>query len=87
YPPFVQLKSVHNTLAEGSWHWLCNFDGYNMHDDITDGADRFNANDPIQFCLFYWIWPPVIQAALNKYVDSWNIKTIRKQRQKLNPSG
>ncbi|KZV83070.1 hypothetical protein EXIGLDRAFT_729008 [Exidia glandulosa HHB12029] len=87
FPPFVQISSFKNTPAEGGWHWLRNFEGYNLHDAITAGRDRFNALDDIQFCLFYWIWPPIVQKALNEFSETWNIHAIRRQHLKANPSG
>ncbi|EJD38027.1 hypothetical protein AURDEDRAFT_172907 [Auricularia subglabra TFB-10046 SS5] len=85
--PVVQLSSFKNTPQEGAWHWLRNFDGHNMFDYITAERGRFNAQDDMQFCLFYWIWPPVVQASLNAFIRYWNGHKIRHQDAKANPSG
>lgn len=87
HPPVVHLSSFKNTPQEGAWHWLRNFDGYNLHAAITAERDRFNGTDALQSCLFYWIWVPVVQQALDQFVQYWNTHRIRFQREKANPSG
>lgn len=38
-------------------------------------------------CLFYWIWPPIVQQTLDEFVQYWNCHKIRVQHEKANPSG
>jgi hypothetical protein len=37
--------------------------------------------------LFNWIWPPVVQGELDHLTARWNSHVIRRQRNKLMPSG
>lgn len=37
--------------------------------------------------LFNFIWSAVIQDELNKFIEFWNLHRVRRQKQKLNPSG
>lgn len=37
--------------------------------------------------LFYWLWPQILQAQLDKFVEYWNNHRIRTQKEKQNMSG
>ncbi|KAJ7663644.1 hypothetical protein B0H14DRAFT_2263080, partial [Mycena olivaceomarginata] len=37
--------------------------------------------------LFNWVWPKIIQASLDNFVEYWNNHKIRTQRNKLLPPG
>lgn len=48
YPPYMILKSVHNTVIEGFWKWLRDKTGHNLKEHILRGKvdGIFNPNVP-----------------------------------------
>ncbi|KAJ7197874.1 hypothetical protein C8J57DRAFT_1442623 [Mycena rebaudengoi] len=89
YPAFVALKSTNNTPIESLWNWFQDQCGKNLHLQVTKGRDEgiFNPNNQIHVHLFNWIWPPVVQGELDHLTARWNSHVIRRQRNKLMPSG
>ncbi|KAJ7769521.1 hypothetical protein B0H16DRAFT_1661037 [Mycena metata] len=89
YPACVSLKSTNNTLIESLWHWFQDQCGKNLFLQVTKGRDEgiFNPNNPIHVLLFNWIWPPIVQGELDHFTERWNSHVIRRQRNKLMPSG
>ncbi|KAJ7196537.1 hypothetical protein GGX14DRAFT_376004 [Mycena pura] len=89
YPACVALKSTNNTPIESLWHWFQDQCGKNLYIHITKGRDEglFNPNNPIHVLLFNWIWPPIVQGELDHFTERWNSHVIRRQRNKLMPSG
>ncbi|KAJ6599631.1 hypothetical protein B0H10DRAFT_2311281 [Mycena sp. CBHHK59/15] len=89
YPASVALKSTNNTPIESLWHWFQDQCGKNLFLHITKGRDEgiFNPNNPIHVHLFNWIWPPIVQGELDHFTERWNSHVIRRQRNKLMPSG
>ncbi|KAJ7894284.1 hypothetical protein B0H14DRAFT_3081334 [Mycena olivaceomarginata] len=47
----------------------------------------FNPNNSIHVLLFNWIWPPIFQGELDHFTERWNSHVIRRQSNKLMPSG
>ncbi|KAF9440549.1 hypothetical protein P691DRAFT_793250 [Macrolepiota fuliginosa MF-IS2] len=88
FPPSLTLKSTHNTVIEGLWHWLRDKTGFNLKDVILRGKHEFIFCAHIQWHhdLFYWIFVPLIQQELDKFVMYWNNHKIRKQKDKMMPS-
>ncbi|KAJ6484711.1 hypothetical protein C8R45DRAFT_829557, partial [Mycena sanguinolenta] len=89
YPACVCLKSTNNTPIESLWHWFQDQCGKNLFLQITKGRDEgiFNPNNQIHVHLFNWIWPPIVQGELDHFTERWNSHVIRRQRNKLMPSG
>ncbi|KAJ7156781.1 hypothetical protein C8R46DRAFT_1004518 [Mycena filopes] len=98
YPACVCLSSTNNTPIEGLWHWFQDQCGKNLqlYLQITMGRNEgiFNPNNPIHVLLFNWIWPPIVQGELDHFkgeldhfTERWNSHVIRRQRNKLMPSG
>ncbi|KAJ6477985.1 hypothetical protein DFH09DRAFT_1253423 [Mycena vulgaris] len=89
YPSFVALKSTNNTPIESLWHWFQDQCGKNLYLQVTKGRDEgiFNPNNSIHVLLFNWLWPPIIQGELDHFTEMWNSHVIRRQRNKLMPSG
>ncbi|KAJ7199361.1 hypothetical protein GGX14DRAFT_373160 [Mycena pura] len=89
YPCHVALKSTNNTPIEGLWRWFQDQCGKNLHLHIIKGRDEgiFNPNNQIHVLLVNWIWPPIIQGELDHFTHRWNSHVIRRQRNKLMPSG
>ncbi|KAH7889503.1 hypothetical protein F5I97DRAFT_1844707 [Phlebopus sp. FC_14] len=89
YPPFLFLKSIHNTPIEGLWHWFAKTQGINMKTLIQSGRNDgiYHPNKDLHKQLFYWLWPQILQEQLDKFVEYWNNHCIRYQKDKPNPSG
>ncbi|PSS38058.1 hypothetical protein PHLCEN_2v89 [Hermanssonia centrifuga] len=87
--PFVALTSTHNIPIESCWHWFREQTGATLYHHITRGRDDgiFNGNIQLHIDLFNWIWPGIVQRALDEFHDSWNKHQIRRQPQKEMPSG
>ncbi|KAJ6598518.1 hypothetical protein B0H10DRAFT_2167613 [Mycena sp. CBHHK59/15] len=89
YPSHVCIKSVHNTIIEAFWWWLCQKLGINLQEFILRGKVEhvFDPNVLIHRDLFNWIFPPLIQAELNEFHTYWNQHKICDQPDKNMPSG
>ncbi|KAJ7718982.1 hypothetical protein B0H14DRAFT_3629712 [Mycena olivaceomarginata] len=89
YPALVAVKSTNNTPIEGLWRWFQDQCGKNLYIQITKGRDEgiFNPNNSIHVLLFNWIWPPIVQGELDHFTERWNSHVIRRQSNKLMPSG
>ncbi|KAJ6559864.1 hypothetical protein B0H19DRAFT_906469, partial [Mycena capillaripes] len=88
-PAAVALKSTNNTPIEGLWRWFEDQCGKNLYIQITKGREEgiFNPNNPIHVLLFNWIWPAIVQGELDHFTERWNSHVIRRQNNKLMPSG
>ncbi|KAF8132928.1 hypothetical protein EV363DRAFT_1397838 [Boletus edulis] len=89
YPPFLFLKSVHNTPIESFWHIFQDRVAKNFKSVLQQGlADGiYHPNDPAHIQLFKWLWPQILQHEVDDFVDTWNSHRIRHQKTKLNASG
>ncbi|KAJ7647950.1 hypothetical protein FB45DRAFT_975407 [Roridomyces roridus] len=89
YPAFVAVRSVNNTPIEGLWRWFQEQVGKNLYIQVTKGRDEgiFNPNNPIHVLLFNWLWPPIVQGELDHFTERWNSHVIRRQKNKVMPSG
>ncbi|KAJ7653566.1 hypothetical protein DFH06DRAFT_1270086 [Mycena polygramma] len=89
YPVCVSVKSTNNTPIESLWHWFQDQCGKNLYLQITKGRNEgiFNPNNIIHVHLFNWSWPPIVQGELDHFTERWNSHVIRRQRNKLMPSG
>ncbi|KAH9831504.1 uncharacterized protein C8Q71DRAFT_288682 [Rhodofomes roseus] len=81
--------SVHNTPIESFWHAFRQHTGRNLYAAIVRGKEDgiFHVNNELHECLFYWIWPQIVQRELTDFRDYWNMHKLRVQRDKLMPSG
>ncbi|KAJ6580235.1 hypothetical protein B0H10DRAFT_1962623 [Mycena sp. CBHHK59/15] len=88
-PPFVALKSTDNIPIESSWHLFTNYVGSDIKQILLLGKslNYFNPGFQHHIDLFNWLWPKIIQRSLDEFVNYWNNHKIRKQRNKLLPSG
>ncbi|KAJ7885240.1 hypothetical protein B0H13DRAFT_2235309 [Mycena leptocephala] len=88
YPAHKSIKSVHNTIIEAFWRWLREKLGINLRDHILRGKNEhiFDPNVAFHKDLFNWIFPPLVQAELDKFRIWWNQHQIRSQPNKNIPS-
>ncbi|KAF7440091.1 hypothetical protein PC9H_000434 [Pleurotus ostreatus] len=88
YPPFVALKSVHNVAIEGFWHWLRQGTGLSLKEILLRGKTEqlFSPSVGLHKDLFNWIFPPLVQVALDDFCTAWNHHHIRQQPDKDMPS-
>lgn len=86
-PASLGLSSTKNTPIESGWRSLREYSGFSLAEAITSGAAGFNAQCQLQRCLFYWIWPPIVQAQVDDFVQYWNHHRIPRNKKKYNPSG
>ncbi|KAJ6533913.1 hypothetical protein DFH09DRAFT_932519 [Mycena vulgaris] len=83
------IKSVHNTIIEGFWHWFKGKKGLNLKTLILVGKQEqiFSAEVEFHLSLFYWIFVPLLQAELDEFRLYWNHHRVRTQPDKNMPSG
>ncbi|KAK7684325.1 hypothetical protein QCA50_012649 [Cerrena zonata] len=88
-PAFVALKSTTNVRIENFWHQLRQKAGLNIEDILREGQHNglFNPNNIIHIKLFQWLWPPIVQTELDRFMQLWNNHRVRKQRKSHLPSG
>ncbi|KIY61139.1 hypothetical protein CYLTODRAFT_480210 [Cylindrobasidium torrendii FP15055 ss-10] len=89
HPPFVAVRSVHNTPAESIWRWMRQFFSIDLEVIIKEGLaqGRVVVGDAIHENLFQWLWPKIVQCHLDQYVQLWNNHRTRGQKGKNLPSG
>ncbi|KAJ7638088.1 hypothetical protein B0H17DRAFT_960876 [Mycena rosella] len=89
YAVYMVLKSVHNTVIEGFWHWLKTKMGLNLKAIIIQGKQEhiFDSNVTFHVMLFYWIFMQLIQHELDEFRAWWNQHRVRLQHDKNMPSG
>ncbi|KAG6905157.1 hypothetical protein DXG01_004495, partial [Tephrocybe rancida] len=89
YLPVLQVKSTHNTPIEGMWHWFQKTTGHDFGDVVRQGfrEGRYNPNNELHVDLFNWLWPQILQGALDNFTKYWNNHQIRTQKNKSNVSG
>ncbi|KAF7311274.1 hypothetical protein MKEN_01029000 [Mycena kentingensis (nom. inval.)] len=89
FPFHVLIKSIHNTIIEGFWRHLKEKLGLNLKDFLLRGKHEhlFNPHNPNHEPLFYWIFAPLMQQALDEFCDWWNNHRVRHQHDKIMPSG
>ncbi|KAJ3780282.1 hypothetical protein GGU10DRAFT_279651 [Lentinula aff. detonsa] len=86
---FVALPSTKNIVIEGSWgHWL-KFRGTTIRSAIELGREQgyFQSNNELHVNLFNWIWPKIVQAAVDEFIDYWNNHKTRTQHKANLPTG
>lgn len=86
-PAHIFLRSVHHIPIECGWLDLRRALGYNLQIHWERGNNVYKLNDPIHQTLVRWLWPPVIQKELDRFCDEANNKRVRKQKNKVLPSG
>ncbi|KIK52715.1 hypothetical protein GYMLUDRAFT_64080 [Collybiopsis luxurians FD-317 M1] len=69
FPPYVAVKSTHNTVIEAIWHWFREKKGKDIKDYLMQGKNEhlFNPNEPFHCDLFYWIFVPLVQNELDDF--------------------
>ncbi|TFK26790.1 hypothetical protein FA15DRAFT_636915 [Coprinopsis marcescibilis] len=84
----VAIKSIHNTVIESLWRWLQSSVGKNLREIVELGRDMhiFQAHQPFHTDLFYWIFVPIVQKALDDFRIYWNHHLVRYQSTKQMPS-
>ncbi|KZV93284.1 hypothetical protein EXIGLDRAFT_788494 [Exidia glandulosa HHB12029] len=86
-PPTLGLKSTQNTPIESGWRGLREYSGHNLFSAMTAGEGLFNPACMLQRCLFFWIWPPIVQGEVDDFIAYWNVHRIPYNAEKVNPSG
>ncbi|KAE9403507.1 hypothetical protein BT96DRAFT_990167 [Gymnopus androsaceus JB14] len=86
---FFALPSTKNVVIEGSWnHWL-RFHGTTLYQVIELGRSQgyFAVGNQLHINLFHWIWPKIVQAGVNEFIEYWNNHKTRIQKKSNLPSG
>ncbi|KAK7001070.1 hypothetical protein R3P38DRAFT_2559293 [Favolaschia claudopus] len=87
-PVWMFLESTHNITVESGWRTLFYTWGVNVLDFFYAGIDVFfEAGNIIHQQTSNWIWFPLIQHSLDQFCNEQNNHRIRKQKEKLLPSG
>ncbi|KZS89178.1 hypothetical protein SISNIDRAFT_469465 [Sistotremastrum niveocremeum HHB9708] len=88
-PAHLFLRSLKNIVIERSWKDWLRERGRNLGLFFTrnSGVAGFVPENPIHRCLANWIWVPLIQQELDKFVSKYNSRKIRRLKEKVGPSG
>ncbi|KAF8573556.1 hypothetical protein K439DRAFT_1649981 [Ramaria rubella] len=86
-PAHLFMRSIHNTTIERGWlrlrlQWG---DNIKVHWEAGDGI--YDPSDPRQYELVQWLWPKLIQQELDQLRDHFNNHRVRKDKNKILPSG
>ncbi|TFK19167.1 hypothetical protein FA15DRAFT_683052 [Coprinopsis marcescibilis] len=85
----MAIMSVHNTVIESLWRWLQIKMGHTLKETILQGKTShiFQPQCVYHSDLFYWIFIPLIQEALDSFRTYWNHHRVRTRAYKHMPSG
>ncbi|KAJ6494359.1 hypothetical protein C8R45DRAFT_776568, partial [Mycena sanguinolenta] len=89
-PSCVALKSSDNIPIEALWSYFLKYTGHDLKAAILLGkAEKLSTSQTSFTCrdLFHWLWPRIVQNAVNQFVQYWNTHKTRKQSNKHLPSG
>ncbi|KZT33417.1 hypothetical protein SISSUDRAFT_1037068 [Sistotremastrum suecicum HHB10207 ss-3] len=88
-PAHLFLRSLKNIVIERSWKDWLRERGRNLGLFFTRNSRvaGFVPENPIHRCLANWIWIPLIQQELDKFVSKYNSRKIRRLKEKVGPSG
>ncbi|KAJ6503958.1 hypothetical protein C8R45DRAFT_1186099 [Mycena sanguinolenta] len=88
-PPWVFLESVRNITVESGWRVLFHTWGVNVLEFFQSGLDDgfFEPGNYIHEQTSNWIWFPAVQHSLDEFCLAQNNHRIRKQSEKILPSG
>ncbi|KAJ6612194.1 hypothetical protein B0H10DRAFT_1808079 [Mycena sp. CBHHK59/15] len=82
--PVVAVKSTSNISIESTWSYDRQFNGWSLRAIIEEGRIHLIPGD---LSLFRWLWSKIVQTGLDEFVDYFNNKKTRKQRNRILPSG
>ncbi|KAJ7447515.1 hypothetical protein B0H11DRAFT_1744791, partial [Mycena galericulata] len=83
----VAVQSSTNIPIESTWSYDRQFNGRSMRDILEEGRIHLIPGDFVHRDLFRWLWPKIVQIGLDEFVDYFNNKKTRKQRNQILPSG
>nr|VWP00215.1 Autophagy-related protein 9 [Ganoderma boninense] len=85
----MPLPSTRNIVIENLWSRWLTHSGLNIQTTLLEGKTNgiFNPGDNIDINLFQWLWSQIVQIELNGFTAYWNSHRVRKQKDKLMPSG
>ncbi|KAJ6614416.1 hypothetical protein B0H10DRAFT_1803543, partial [Mycena sp. CBHHK59/15] len=88
-PSWAFLPSVRNITVESGWRVLFYSWGVNVLEFFNTGLfdGFFEAGNILHEQTSNWIWFPAIQKSLDRFCDQQNHHRVRKQRDKVLPSG
>ncbi|KAF7289316.1 hypothetical protein MIND_01393500 [Mycena indigotica] len=88
-PGVVSLKSTDNLPIEGIWSQLLHFTGHDLKAVILSGRSDsiINIGLELHMLLFKWLWPKIVKQAIDTFIRYWNGHRVRKQKEKILPSG
>ncbi|KAF8140804.1 hypothetical protein K438DRAFT_1636902, partial [Mycena galopus ATCC 62051] len=87
WKPVVAVQSSSNIPIESTWSYDCKFNGRTIWDLVSFGLQEILFIARHLRNLFRWLWPKIVQIGLNEFLDYFNNKKTRKQRNRILPSG
>ncbi|KAF8205391.1 hypothetical protein K438DRAFT_1819027 [Mycena galopus ATCC 62051] len=87
WKPVVAVQSSSNIPIESTWSYDRKFNGRTIRDVLEEGRIHLIPGDVIHRDLFRWLWPKIVQIGLDEFLDYFNNKKTRKQRNRILPSG
>ncbi|KAJ7433630.1 hypothetical protein B0H11DRAFT_2375516 [Mycena galericulata] len=85
--PVVAVKSTSNITIESTWSYDRQFNGRSLRAIIEEGRIHLIPGDLVHRSLFRWLWSKIVQIGLDEFMDYFNNKKTRKQRNRILPSG
>ncbi|KAJ7255171.1 hypothetical protein C8J57DRAFT_1236231 [Mycena rebaudengoi] len=80
WKPVIAVQSSTNIPIESAWSYNRQFSGRSMRDILEEGRIHLIPGDLVHRDLFRWLWPKIVQIGLDEFVDYFNNKKTRKQR-------
>ncbi|KAJ7867117.1 hypothetical protein B0H13DRAFT_2352068 [Mycena leptocephala] len=85
--PVLAVQSSSNVSIESAWSYDRQFNGRSQREILEEGRIHLLPGDLVHKNLFRWLWSKIVQTGLDEFVDYFNNKKTRKQRNRILPSG
>ncbi|OAV93906.1 hypothetical protein PTTG_04400 [Puccinia triticina 1-1 BBBD Race 1] len=82
-------KSVHNQKIECFWSQLMRHYNVELINQLyeADESGKYDPQDPVDYLLFVYLWVPLLQDSLDKWIHNYNSYKRRIDKKSMLPSG
>lgn len=79
---FLQGRSVHNQRIERLWRDVCSWKiaNFKAHFESLELEGRLNPIDEVDLWALHFVYMPLVNRALDNFVDEWNYHKLRTER-------